>query len=379
MTIRRRTLPVGWYPGSGQECQSELAAFVAGVKPLPTGTTVYGGVMPHAGWYFSGRLAARVFYLAAQASQPQVVCIFGGHLGGNSPPLLVQEDASETPLGDLPMATTMFAPLQQKIACAPEYPGDNTIEIQLPMVKYFFPQAKLLALRVPHSQQAIQLGQAVAQVAQELNLTLLTFGSSDLTHYGPNYGWAPKGSGAPAVKWVKEVNDKQYVDRALNLDAPGVLFFPLYAVDGAAITNNAVLAGLENTVLMSSDGLLSADFIAQTQPASEGMYLSGPASTEESQEFLQEYQTRYGESPIASYHLQGYDAAMMLLDAVEKVAVRSGGSLFVGRQALREALFATRGMEGLSGPLNCIETGDCAQPNIAIFQVSNGEFREIYP
>jgi branched-chain amino acid transport system substrate-binding protein len=163
------------------------------------------------------------------------------------------------------------------------------------------------------------------------------------------------------------------------LDVPGVLFFPLYAVDGAAITNNAILAGLENTVLMSSDGLLSADFIAQTLPASEGMYLSGPASTEESQEFLEEYQTRYGEAPIASYHLQGYDAAMMLLDAVEKVAVRSGGSLFVGRQALREALFATRGMEGLSGPLNCIETGDCAQPNIAIFQISSGEFREIYP
>jgi branched-chain amino acid transport system substrate-binding protein len=163
------------------------------------------------------------------------------------------------------------------------------------------------------------------------------------------------------------------------LDAPGVLFFPVYAVDGAAITNNAVLAGLENTVLMSSDGLLGADFIAQTQPASEGMYLSGPASAAESQEFLQEYQTRYGEPPIASYHLQGYDAAMMLLDAVEKVAARSGGSLFVGRQALREAVFATRGMEGLSGPLNCIETGDCAQPNIAIFQVSSAEFREIYP
>jgi AmmeMemoRadiSam system protein B len=223
MSVRHRTLPVGWYPGSGQECQSELAAFVAGVKPLPAGAKVYGGVMPHAGWYFSGKLAARIFYLAAQARQPQVVCIFGGHLGGNSPPLLVQDDAWETPLGDLPMATAMFEPLQQKIACAPEYPGDNTIEIQLPMVKYFFPQAKLLAVRAPHSQQAIQLGQAVAQVAQELNLSLLAFGSSDLTHYGPNYGWAPKGFGAGAVKWVKEVNDKQYVDRALKMDAPGVL------------------------------------------------------------------------------------------------------------------------------------------------------------
>jgi AmmeMemoRadiSam system protein B len=223
MSIRPRTLPVGWYPGSAPECQSELAGFVSGVKPLPAGTKVYGGVMPHAGWYFSGRLAARVFFLAAQIKQPQVVCIFGGHLGGNSPPLLVQDDAWDTPLGDMPMATAMFGPLQQKIACRPESPGDNTIEVQLPMVKYFFPKAKLLAIRAPHSHQAIQLGQAVVQVAHELQLSLLAFGSSDLTHYGPNYGWAPKGYGAAAVKWVKEVNDKEYVDRALKMDAPGVL------------------------------------------------------------------------------------------------------------------------------------------------------------
>ncbi|MFH1184567.1 MAG: branched-chain amino acid ABC transporter substrate-binding protein [Chloroflexota bacterium] len=163
------------------------------------------------------------------------------------------------------------------------------------------------------------------------------------------------------------------------LDAPDVLFYPLYALDGAAITNSALLAGLENAVLMSSDGLLSADFITQTQPASEGMYLSGPANTEEPQAFLEQYEARYGEAPIASYHLQGYDAAMLLLDAVEQVSDRSGGSLHIGRQALRDALFATRGMQGLSGPLNCIETGDCAQPNIAIFQIANGEFRAIYP
>lgn len=163
------------------------------------------------------------------------------------------------------------------------------------------------------------------------------------------------------------------------LDAPDVLFYPLYAVDGAAITNSAALAGLENAALMSSDGLLGADFIAQTQPASEGMYLSGPATTKESTDFLAKYQARYGEAPIASYHLQGYDAAMMLMAAVEATAQQSGGRLYIGRQALRDALFSTRGMQGLSGPLNCIDTGDCAEPNIAIYQVVDGEFKEIYP
>jgi branched-chain amino acid transport system substrate-binding protein len=163
------------------------------------------------------------------------------------------------------------------------------------------------------------------------------------------------------------------------VDDPDVLFFPVYAVDGAAITNGASLAGLENTVLMSSDGLLGADFVQQTQPASEGMYLSGPANAQESQSFVDEYKTRYGEAPIASYHLQGYDAATMLLDAIGRVSQQSGGTLYVPRQALRDALFATRGMQGLSGPLNCSETGDCAQPNIEIYQVVKAEFKPVYP
>ena len=163
------------------------------------------------------------------------------------------------------------------------------------------------------------------------------------------------------------------------LAKPDVLFFPLYAVDGAAIANGASLAGITNTVLMSSDGLLSSDFIKQTQPASEGMYLSGPANAKEPQSFVDEYKSRYGEAPIASYHLQAYDAANMLLNAVEKVAQTSGGTLYIPRQALRNALFGTHGMQGLSGPLNCSATGDCAQPNIEIFQVVNGDFKGVYP
>lgn len=258
MRVRPRTLPIGWHPGSARECQKELAAFVAEVKPLPAGTTVYGGIMPHAGWYFSGKLAAQVFYLASKVTQPQVVCIFGGHLGPNSPPLLVQDDAWETPLGNLTLATEMFDPLQQKIPCAPEYPGDNTIEIQLPMVKYFFPQAKLLALRAPHSPQAIQLGQAVVQVARELKLSLLAFGSSDLTHYGPNYAWAPKGSGPAAVQWVKEVNDKRYVDRALALDAAGVL--KAAAEDQSSCSAGATAAAISAATALGARKALLVDY-----------------------------------------------------------------------------------------------------------------------
>ena len=163
------------------------------------------------------------FFWPPRPRQPQVVCVFGGHLGGNSPPLLVADDAWETPLGNLTLATEFYQPLAKRLTLREESPGDNTIEVQLPLVKYFFPQAKLLALRAPHSSTAIELGQAVAAVAKELKVSILVFGSTDLTHYGPNYGFAPKGYGPEAVKWVKEVNDKKFIDQALKLDGPGML------------------------------------------------------------------------------------------------------------------------------------------------------------
>jgi AmmeMemoRadiSam system protein B len=216
-------LPYGWYPGDERSCREEIENFVAGVSLLPERTKVFGGIVPHAGWYFSGKLTARVFYLASKLAQPQVVAVFGGHLGGTSPPLLVMDDAWETPLGDIPLAQEFYEPLKQRLTLKEEYPGDNTIEVQLPMVKYFFPKARVLALRGPHSAKAVELGEAVAAVAQELKVSLLAFGSTDLTHYGPNYGWAPKGFGPGAVKWVKEVNDRRFIDETLKLDAAGML------------------------------------------------------------------------------------------------------------------------------------------------------------
>lgn len=160
---------------------------------------------------------------------------------------------------------------------------------------------------------------------------------------------------------------------------PDVLYYPVYTMDGVAITNGASEAGLGNVALISSDGLISTDFIDQTFETSQGMYLSGPANVKESGSFIETYKTRYGEDPIASYHLQGYDAAMMLLYALERVGVLSGETIYVPREALRQALYGIRGMQGLSGILTCSPSGDCATPAIQIFQIVKNDFLPIYP
>jgi AmmeMemoRadiSam system protein B len=226
MSRRERILPRGWYPYDGKDCKREIESFLEGWSFSQSQSIEgLGGIVPHAGWYFSGKLATRVFYSLKLRRKVDVVVLYGGHLLAEHSPLIVLEDKWETPFGDIEIHTDFVKSLMKKIDTKKESPqsGDNTMEVQLAMVKYFFPESKLLALRSPPSVRAKELGESVAEVAQEEGISILAVGSTDLTHYGPNYGFLPKGVGPKAVEWVKKENDKGFVERALGMDTEGLL------------------------------------------------------------------------------------------------------------------------------------------------------------
>jgi ABC-type branched-subunit amino acid transport system substrate-binding protein len=126
--------------------------------------------------------------------------------------------------------------------------------------------------------------------------------------------------------------------------------------------------GGDGTYLMGADGLLSDTYV--TIPETEGMYFSGPATPQGSayEEFVATYQQKFGEEPIQAFHAHTYDAANMLLDAIEAVAQQQGDSLVIDRRAFREEVYAIQGYEGLTGTLSCNVVGDCADPTIDIVQ-----------
>jgi AmmeMemoRadiSam system protein B len=226
MKLRNRILPRGWYPFDGKDCQREIESYIEGWLPPPSlSGAERGGIVPHAGWYFSGKLAARVFYSLKSKRKVEIVVLYGGHLGPNELPRIVMEEAWETPLGDIKIQTDFAKSLMKRINAKEESPssGDNTIEVQLTMIKYFFPEAKLLAVRSPASLQAERLGKEVAEMVQREGISIIAVGSTDLTHYGPNYGFLNKGTGPSSVEWVKKENDKEWVDRALEMDIEGLL------------------------------------------------------------------------------------------------------------------------------------------------------------
>jgi len=226
MTQRKRSLPRGWYPLDRGECERDIQSFLEGWSPpAAVSGKRWGGIVPHAGWFFSGRLTARVFHTLKPKGKVDAVVLYGGHLAPNDSPKIVLEETWETPLGEIEIHKAFTEKLMKRLEAKRESPssGDNTIEVQLAMIKYFFPGAKMVGLRSPLSLRAIEIGEEVAKLAKEEGVSIVAIGSTDLTHYGPNYGYVAKGLGPASVEWVKKENDQRFIIEALRMNAEGML------------------------------------------------------------------------------------------------------------------------------------------------------------
>jgi AmmeMemoRadiSam system protein B len=235
MNLRKLSLPAGWYPRNPAEISRFLSDFTgrgrgdsrgkgggetgAGSSPEERkrrGADI-AAISPHAGWFFSGRIAARA--VSALDPDSQTVAIIGGHLPGGAPPLFALEGAVETPFGPMPIDAELRDALMKKLAGREDIYRDNTVEALLPMVRFFFPEASLLWVRFPAEESSFEAGRILAQAAAGLKRKLVVLGSTDLTHYGDNYGFSPKGRGPDAHKWVREVNDAKFI-KAVESDDP---------------------------------------------------------------------------------------------------------------------------------------------------------------
>jgi len=163
---------------------------------------------------------------------------------------------------------------------------------------------------------------------------------------------------------------------------PEFLYYPIFIAAGGHITRQVKeVKGLEKTILMGADGIFSTDFYKAAGEAAVGMYHSSPdfsAFGAAYKGFLEKHQRKYGEKPIAPFHAHAYDAAMMIFAAIEKVAKKGpDGTLYIGRQKLRDALYATRNMKGLTGTITCDRYGDCADPRIAVYKTTEENIKKL--
>ena len=156
---------------------------------------------------------------------------------------------------------------------------------------------------------------------------------------------------------------------------PEFIYYPIFTAEAGFVTSQAKeVPGLENVKLGAADGSFSQDFVNAAGEAAKGMYLSSPdfsAFGDAYQEFLKKHEAKYGEPPLSAFHAHAYDATNMIAAAVEKVAVQNGDTMVIGKQALRDAIAATKDFQGLTGNITCGESGDCADPKIAVYEVTD--------
>jgi hypothetical protein len=231
MAARKPAVAGQFYPGSEKQCRSEIADCLA-ERPITVKLPekIAAGIVPHAGWVYSGNLAAMVFSAIEKVNKTvDTFVIFGAvHSYFGSSAAVYDKGSWQMPIGEIKIDEEFAAEIIKKSSSAKSnqdaHRYEHSIEVQVPFIQYLFKDAKIVPILTPPAGFVVQLGADIAECIKSAgDKKIVCIGSTDLTHYGPHYGFNPQGSGPLGIKWAKEVNDKAFIDLALSLQAEKVL------------------------------------------------------------------------------------------------------------------------------------------------------------
>jgi MEMO1 family protein len=239
MQTRKPIVAGQFYPGRNDECPEQITEILETLTTnMDLPSQIVAGIVPHAGWTFSGRTAAIVFWAVKQLYEKvHTFVIFGAtHRYFGDTPAVYDRGFWETPLGQIAIddeladAVLTAGPAERNLNA---HNSEHSIEVQVPFIQQLFPGAKILPILTSPGTTAITLGMNIAGViSSQKQKRIICIGSTDLTHYGPRYGFTPMGIGTKALQWAQDINDRQFIDLAISLDPQGIL-------DNAATNYNA--------------------------------------------------------------------------------------------------------------------------------------------
>lgn len=220
MNTRSRGLPEGWYPSSAEETRH----FIRKIEDGKTGNKALAGMVPHAGWEFCGVMIAKT--IRCMRKNLDSIVILGGHNTPGGYLVRYDEDAWDFPTArlyqDVEIANSVNSSLSKKYRIVSESSSDNTVEVVLSMVAALLPEVKWAAWRIPSDERSLDFGSVLAETVKETDKRIAVIGSTDLTHYGPNYGFMPKESQDDPHGWVKK-RDYKLLRLLANFDGVGAL------------------------------------------------------------------------------------------------------------------------------------------------------------
>lgn len=227
MSVRRATVSGQFYEGRPSDLIKQIEQCFLhelGPQALPRAEasrerTSLGFVVPHAGYMYSGPVAAHAYYVLSLEKRPSTIILLGPNHTGVGPSVSVYPEGFwETPLGKVPIDSKLaklivgnsrFARLD---ASAHEY--EHSLEVQLPFLQYTLKKDFSIVPIVILNQTpkvAEDLAKAVLTAVKESEKDLsdvVILATTDLTHYEPH-----------EVAYRK---DKLVIEKIVQLDPEGM-------------------------------------------------------------------------------------------------------------------------------------------------------------
>jgi AmmeMemoRadiSam system protein B len=229
-----------FYPDNARELRDLIGQsfrnqrFGPGRTPTSTSSKdnkhkIYGIVSPHAGYLYSGVVAANGFYEISSTDFQDVIMVGPNHYGIGSWVAAMKDGTWETPLGEVQVNSQMAEEIRGRSSTLDfddyAHSRDHCLEVQLPFLQYIKQDFRIVpvVLVSQKSDIAFDLGNAISKTIVEknsLNSTLL-LASSDFTHYEPN-SEAHRKDGE-LIKTILELDVKRFytILERLNVSACG--------------------------------------------------------------------------------------------------------------------------------------------------------------
>jgi len=202
---------------------------------------VFGIVSPHAGYMYSGPVAAHGYYELSLREIPDLIVIVGpNHHGRGAPIAVPTHDIWRTPLGDVAVDQDFADRLVKKTELIEfddaAHAYEHSIEVQLPFLQYIYSNRiknlKILpiAMLLQNPDVSDTIGKAIKTLGDKLGYSVTVIASTDFTHYEPQ-----------KTAYYK---DKMAIDSIIKLDSR-----LLY---DTVIENNITMCGLGPVMMLIS-------------------------------------------------------------------------------------------------------------------------------
>jgi MEMO1 family protein len=214
--IRPSPIAGTWYPGQPATLRAEISRYLAGVgEPISEGK-LHAIIVPHAGYHYSGAVAAHAFACLHGMHLELVAVVSPLHYHHHAPVLTSAHDAYATPLGYVEVDRESVAHVDQVLRPrlgSGLFPlsrdQEHSLEIELPFLQHILRDFRLLPimLRDQRWETARAVGESLADVLAGKDMLLVA--SSDLSHFYPQ----------PAARRL----DGEILRRVETLDPEGII------------------------------------------------------------------------------------------------------------------------------------------------------------